>query len=311
MLSVPACGGGEDAIQEVTTIVFLRAVSSGNPVPLLAELRSGGFREGDNLRILPTSTDEVHALPEDARDAVDEWIGGGADLIFAFSSTGAAAAAEATRDVPILFLVNDPSAVGLVENEEAPEGNLTGVTFRVPADRTVGLARDAIPGLAKIGVLFPADDPAAAPHRDALMRAGPDLGIEVVAEAFRGDADVLRAIDALAGSGAQAIVVANAPTAIRSLATIEPAAAERRIPLIANTDIATKALLVLQPDTDELLAQLGRQAVRILNGADPGDVPVENPRTFKVIVNTKVAADLGMPPLSADLLRQADTVIEA
>lgn len=311
LLSVPGCGGDEDATQKVTTIAFLRSVNSGNPAPLLAELRGAGFREGDTLRILPTDPNEAHALPEDAREVVEGWIGDGADLIFAFSSTGAAAAAEATADVPILFLVNDPSAVGLVESEEAPEGNLTGVTFRVPADRTLALARDAIPGLAKIGILFPADDPAAPPHRDALTRAGPDLGIEVVAEAFRGDDDVVRAIDALVGSGAQAIVVANAPTAIRSLATIEPAAAERRIPLIANTDIAASALLVLQPDTDELLAQLGRQAVRILTGADPGDVPVENPRTFEVIVNAKAAADLGLPPLSADLLRQADTVIEA
>lgn len=306
LLAASGCGN-DDEVTEAVTIAFLRAVPT-EPQPLLREMRAGGYVDGENLRVIPSDEGEVHLTPEDAAEAVEGWIDDGADMIIALSTIGALAAAEVTQEIPILFLVNDPMAVGLIRDKESPEANLTGVTFRVPADRTLSLAAQAVPNLTAVGVLFPADDPAAAPHRDALVAAGPALGIQVVAEPYVDETDLPRAFDALAAGGAQAVVVSNAPAAIRSFGAIEAVATERRVPLVANTNRATTAVVILEPDTEELNAQLGRQAVRVLNGAAPGDVPVEDPRHFRVVVNTSAAASLGLPPLAPDLLRQADEV---
>lgn len=303
-----ACGDGDDPLEQFT-IGFLRAVEGAGQESLIAELRAAGYIVGDNLTLLPEDDAEIHPDPEDAEATVREWIEQGADIVFAFSSTGAAAAREATDTVPVIFLVNDPTVVGLVENEERPEANLTGATFRVPADRTLDLAGQAIPGLTNVGLIVPSDDPAATPYSRAIEEAAETLGLEVTTEAFTTPEDVPRAFDVLVGAGVQAVVVANAPTAIRALGAIEPAAAAHNLPLIASTDFATGATVVLTPDTTELLAQMGRMAVRLLQGAEPGDIPVEDPRQFRVVLNAKRAGELGLPPFPDGLLRQADEVI--
>lgn len=307
----PSCGGGDDE-ERVVTVAFLRAVPADDADALFDELREAGFVAGANLRILPDDhLGETHPDPDDAEAAVRAWTRDGADVVFAFSTTGAAAAAAATSTVPILFLVNDPMAVGLVADEGAPEANLTGVTFRVPADRTVELARRAIPHLSSAGFLFPAGDAAAVPHREAMMRAATGQGVELVAAPFSGRDDVPRALDGLVAAGVDAVFVANAPTAVRALDVIEPAVAGRGLPLVANVDVdfAPTALVAVAPDTGELQAQLGRQAVRLLEGARPGTIPVEEPRRFRVTVNLRQAQELGLPPLPEALLRVADRVV--
>lgn len=308
LLAVPACGDGDDPV-ETFTIAFLRAVESSSPDPLYAELRRAGFVVGERVEVLPTRETETHPDPDDAERTVREWVDQGADIVFAFSTTGARAAAKVTPTVPILFLVNDPVAVGLVRDEARPERNLTGVTFRVPADRTLDLARQAIPGLERVGILWSATDPAAAPHRDSVAEAAEPLGLTAVPEAFASEDDVARALDALVAADVQAVVVGNSPTAVMFIDAIQSAAEERGIPLVANTRFVPDAVVVLEPDPEELQGQLGRMAVRLLQGADPGEIPVEDPRRFRVLLNAGQALALGLPPLPDDLLRQADQVI--
>lgn len=305
---IPACSRGGNGSPTVA-VGLLRAVPAEAPAPLLATLRSGGFVPGENLKVFGSKGSETHPDPADARATVRRWVAEGVDLVIAYSSSGAAAAHEAAPDTEILFLVNDPSAVGLVKNEAAPEGRLTGVTFRVPADRTLDLARRAVPGLTTVGLLSPTDDPAVGPYRDAVTSAADRLGLHVVPGEFAGRSMIGSALDHLAASGAQAVVVANAPAAIRVIGDIQRAADARHLPLIANTDLATGAVVVLTPDTDVLQQQLGEQAVRLLDGAKPSAVPVEDPRRFRVVLNEPEASTLGLPAFPDDLVRQADEVI--
>ena len=309
VLLITACSADSSPPAPVR-VGFVRSVPAapGN-APFDAALAARGFTPGANLHYVQDEPDtELLITPDEITGAVESWVAGGIDLIVAFSSVGAATAAAAAPNTPILFLVNDPVAVGLVADKSHPDRNLTGVTFRVPADRTLDLARQAVPALQQIGVLVPATDPAGGPSRDAMVLAAQSMDIGTAVEAFVDEADIERAVVALSQRQIQAIVVVNAPTSVRFMKSIELAATAVDLPIIANTQLATRAVVVLEPDVDSLLARLGRQAARLLGGTPPADVPVEDPSRFRVVLNRTVARELHLPEFPADLLRQADLV---
>ena len=311
--SLAGCGSdgdGPGASDNIRVIGVLRAVESPEPESLdafLDELAQNGFTEGENLRLLAADPKEVHADAADARATVAQWASDGVDLVVALSTSGAMAAAEVAPATDILFLSNDPTASGLVKDEHRPDGHLTGMTFRVPADRTLDLVRRAIPGVGIIGLLAPSDDPAATPIRDAMLRAANSLGISLVDATFATPADIDAAVSSLRDQNAEVVVLANAPTTVRNVPLIGKALAPAPLPVVANT--ATElAVLVLEPDTGELYRQMGRQAVRLLKGTPVSDVPVEDPARFRVVVNVGVASRLGLE-LAPDVVRTADRVL--
>lgn len=307
--TVAACGGvGGDDARPDRTIAFLRAVANTDTAQaeLLAELADAGWVEGENLTVLAADPDEAHPTAEEATAAVEGWVEEGVDLILALSSSGAAVADEVAPEVPVLFLSTDPMATGLVADEREPDGHLTGATFRVPADRTLDVTLRALGGLERLGLLWPSEDPAAGPVVDDVERAGGGLGIEVVDRSFTDATDAAAAVEALAADGVQAVLLANAPSTVRAFDAIEPALAAAGLPAIANTT-NDFALVTLQPDTDELYRQLGRQAVRILGGTAVGEVPVEDPAGYRITLDRTAAERLGVV-LPEELLDLADDV---
>jgi putative tryptophan/tyrosine transport system substrate-binding protein len=312
LLAPVACGGGSSSPQSQAqvTIGILRAVRSMEPQNVetfLAELASGGYAQGRNLRVHGADPGEVHPDPQDAEAVVRTWAEGGLDLVLALSSSGAMAAARAAPGVKVLFLSNDPMAVGLVTDERRPEANLTGATFRVPADRTVDVARRLLPGITKAGLVYPTSDPAAAPVRDATVRAGAALNLQMATAGFATADEVGAAIEKLRAEGAEVLLLANAPTTVRNYPAVVAILAGTPMPVIANTT-TDFALAILEPDTTELYRQMGRQAVRLLQGSPVSDVPVEDPARFRLTVNLKVAAALGIE-VPADVVRTADHVV--
>ncbi|HEX2152432.1 MAG TPA: ABC transporter substrate-binding protein [Acidimicrobiia bacterium] len=294
---------------ETKTIAILRAVpSTPSTIPaLLDELRAAGFSQGLNLTVLGGDPEATYPDADDARAVVEEWQGMGVDLILALSSGGARAALDAS-DVHVLFISNDPLTAGLVDDEQRPGGRATGVTFRVPPDRTLDLARRLLPDLESVGIAVPEDDPAAAAHLTTVQTAGDELGIELVVETFGDDNGVRAAVGRVAEKGVGALWLSNSPAA--SLVTEETGAAaeELRLPVISNSPLAPWALVALTPDTDELGRQLGRQAARLLSRSTVQAVPVEDPRRFVLTLNTSVADDLGIE-IPDGLLREATVVI--
>lgn len=287
---------------------MLRAVAGGgNDLAMFDEMQLAGYRRGENLTVLAEDPAETYPDPADAARAVKGWRAKGVDLIFAFSSRGALAARDAAPDTTVVFLVNDPVAVGLVKDEDAPEGRLTGVTFRVPADRTLALARRAIPGATRAGLIYSSSDPAAQPHRHAVERAARTLGVMLYQEPFADDAGIERAVERLLANDVDYVFISNSPTGIIARTKIRDAVAGR-VPIVANTSVVDFALFSLDPDVDELYRQLGRQAARLLDGSPPNSVPVEDPRRYRLILNRSIAAGFGItfPP---DLEREADRVV--
>jgi len=308
-----ACGGQRAPRAEAPerVIGILRAVRSlegeANQAAFLDELRQAGFVEGRNLRLLGGDLSEVHADPGEAEAVVRAWAQGPLDLVVALSTSGAMAAVRGAPDRNVLFLSNDPMATGLVRDERRPEGRLTGATFRVPADRTLELARRVVPGAARIGFLYPSEDPSAAPVRQGTLAAARQLGIDVVDRPFVAAADIGPAFDALRDDGAVVVVIANAPTSARNFAAIRAAATATGLPVVTNTT-ADFALAVLEPDVPELYRQMARQAVRLLEGAPPSAVPVEDPARFRLVLDLRTAAGLGID-VPAEVVALADVVM--
>lgn len=307
-MGLVACGGNGADDRPAKTIAFLRAVAGGgSDLVLLSELQRAGYDVGENLTILARDPAETYADPAEAAKAVAGWKRQGVDLILAFSSRGARAARDAAPDTNVLFLVNDPVAVGLVQTPDAPEGHLTGVTFRVPADRTLSLVRRTMPSATRVGLISSSTDPAAAPHRQAVATAARALGVTLIQELFADDAGVAPAVARLIAKRVDLVFISNSPTGIIARTLIQKAVAER-VPIIANTAVVDFALLTLDPDVDELYRQIGRQAARLLDGSDVSSVPVEDPLRYRVTLNQGVADRFGIsfPP---DLVREADRVI--
>jgi putative ABC transport system substrate-binding protein len=310
---VGACGSDDEPAggrPDVVEIAFLRAVpgTSSTEPEMLAELRRAGFVEGGNLTVFASAPDEVYPAEDAAADAVSGWRDAGVDLIVALSSSGAAVAQRAAPDVNILFLSNDPLSTGLVNDEQSPDGRSTGATFRVPADLTLAYAGRAMPGIERIGLAYPPDDPAAVANRDALQSAADAAGITLITATFADTDAVPQAVDELAAQGVQALLLSTSPVATRALPETQAAAEVHSLPVIANSPIADFAMLTLTPDLDELGRQLGRQASRLLSGALPATVPVEDPRDFTLTVNVGAAVAMGVE-MPADLLREADLVV--
>jgi putative ABC transport system substrate-binding protein len=259
--------------------------------------------------VLAADADEAYPDPEAAAEAVRGWVeDDGADLIVALSSSGARIAADTAPETNVLFLSTDPMATGLVADEDAPEGRLTGVSFRVPADRTLSLLQRAVPDLERVGLAYPPDDPSALAHRDVVVLAADELDIELSLAEFTDGTDVGAAIAALAAEGIDALLVSTSPVATRALPETSTAATAAGLPVMANTTIADFTLLSLTADTEELGRQLGRQAARLLSGEDPSTVPVEDPNRFVLTLDNAVAARLGIT-FDPGLVREADDVL--
>lgn len=307
--TLAACGGGDDDRPD-RTIAFVRSSSVGaeGQAAFLAALDDAGWEEGENLTILNGDPASGFDDPDAAVAAVEGFVEDGADLIVALSTSAAMAATEATSEIPILTLANDPVGSGIVENPRTPEANVTGVSFRVPADRTLDLAQQLAPGL-PVGVLSASDDPGGQPIIAGIRDAAAAIDVEIVEASFTGEdpVDVEAAVGELDAAGVGITVIANSAGTARVLPTIEMATGAAGMPVVANTDSNTFAVVVLAPDNEEAYRQLARQAIRVLDDTEIADIPLEDPGTFNLTVRRNIAArlDLALPDAVLD---QADTV---
>lgn len=295
---------------EPRTIAFLRAVRTNQPEnqqAFLDELAGAGYVAGDNLTLIAERLDEVYPDPEASEAAARRWASEGADLIIALSTTGARSAIAAAPSTPVLFLVNDPVAGGLVDDLRHPSGNATGATFKVPADRTLDLIRRAIPRATRIGIVYPPADPAALAVKTDAAEAASAFGVTLVEGTFTSDADAPAAVDTVRAGDAAAVWVLNSPTSVRHVESIAGAATAAKLPVVTNTAVAA-AVLTLEPDAAELYRQIARQALRLFEGADVAEIPVENPSKFMVEVNVAAAANVGLR-LPDELVDSADRVV--
>jgi putative tryptophan/tyrosine transport system substrate-binding protein len=292
-------------------IGFLTALSRHTPnvAALLDELRLAGFIEGQNLTVL----DDGFGVGDNAlAAAAAALVEASPDAIFAAGLLRAKALQMATKSIPLLAVTEDMVADGLVSSLAHPNGNTTGISLISPdLDGKRGeLLLEAVPGLRHVAVLA---DPSvdASAHLQDLKEPAKARGIELSVFFAKTPEEILPAIDAAKSGGAGAInVLATALFFFNSRLIIERAR-ELRLPAIYQWPEMSEqgGLIGYGPRFTEVFRQVGRQLVKILRGENPGDLPVEQPSRFELVVNLQAAKAIGLE-IPASFVLRADKLIE-
>jgi putative ABC transport system substrate-binding protein len=223
------------------------------------------------------------------------------------------AAKQATSTIPIVFAVaNDPVGAGFVSSLARPGGNITGLSLQTTdlAAKRLELLREVVPGIRSLGVLANIGNAGAVPEIDEVQAAARILGLDVALIEMRRPEDIASAFAAFK-SGAEAIYVCTDPLVLAQRARINTLALAARLPTIygPREHVEAGGLMSYGANFPDLFRRAADLVDKILRGAKPGDLPVEQPTKFDLVVNLTTAKALGLeiPPT---LLARADEVIE-
>jgi putative tryptophan/tyrosine transport system substrate-binding protein len=271
-------------------------------------LQDAGYIEGRDVVIeWRSASDNYDRVPELAADLVQRRV----EVIVVISTVAAQAVNRATSSIPIVMaIVADPVGSGLVTNLAHPGGNVTGLslmTAELPAKR-LQLLKEAIPGLTRVAVLWNPDTPYHAKMIDYLKAVAPSLSIELSFVRVRTPEEIGPAFSAVSRAQADALYVIENPLFHVHRMTLVKLALKARLPTMYGQRFEDGGLLSYGPSFGDMFRQSARYVDKILKGAKPGDLPVEQPTKFEFVVNLKIAKALGIAiPLS--ILLQADEVI--
>ena len=289
--------------------------SSAPPPELLAAVRGGlrehGYVEGSNLalevRWAEGSFDALPALADAlARSRVD--------LILAWATPAVLAAKRATASIPIVFFaVSDPIGSGLVASLARPGGNVTGVT-NIAKDltaRQVQLLAQIAPGLRRVAIMGNPTNVSIGAQQAEAEAAARALGIAPLVISVREPDRIVSALADAASQGADGLVVLPDPTFLTRRREIADMALERRLPSIYARREAVQAggLVAYGASLSDQIGRATAYADRILKGARPAELPVEQPTKLELVINLKTAKALGLT-IPQSLLLQADEVIQ-
>jgi putative ABC transport system substrate-binding protein len=225
----------------------------------------------------------------------------------------AVAAKQASTVVPIVFaLASDPVGDGLVASLARPGGNITGLSIQAPdlAGKRLALLREVVPGLRRLAIMVNVDLPAAVLEMGEIQAAASTLGLDVATFEIRRGEDIAPAFEALKGRAEALYVVADALVIIHRV-RINTLALTARLPTMHGTReyVEVGGLISYGPNFSDLFRRAADMVDKILRGAKPGDIPVEQPTKFDFVINLTTGKALGLevPPT---LLARADEVIE-
>ena len=283
--------------------------SNSIPDAWLSGLREKGWIEGKNLII------EYRFAPDRLPALAADLIALRPDVLIAPGPQAAVALKSATATIPIVFVaVADPVGLGLVQSLSHPGGNITGFTTNVPGNfiaKRIEILRELIPGASKIAFLVNPGNPM---HRlvlaDELPRITRNVGVApLMVEATTAEELDIAFASAVA-QGADAIDVLGDSLTVFQAPRVIALAEKHHLPAIhLYKQFANGGLIVYGPDLVDLFRRAGGYVDKILKGAKPADLPVEQPTKFELVINMNTARALGLtvPP---SLLSRADEVIE-
>ena len=268
-----------------------------------------GYVEGRNLVVERRfADDKLDRLPGRARELVQLR----PDVIVAISGQAIQAARDATATIPIVMVIStDPVARGLVTSLSRPGGNVTGVTTVAEtslAGKRLELLKEVVPKATRIAVLASGSLSSSAQLKEA-QKAAEALRVKLVPVEVR-DADYDRAFGTIVAERADAIFVVMGPTFLRDRTQIVERAAKHRLPAISGTPelVEVGGLMSYGASIVDVSRRAAVYVDKILKGAKPSDLPVEQPTKFELVINLKTAKALGLT-LPPSLLERADTVI--
>jgi putative ABC transport system substrate-binding protein len=276
-------------------------------------LRDLGYTEGHDV-IFEV---RVSKGPGDLPDLAAQLIGLRVDVIFAPTTPDALAAQKATRTIPIVFAgAGDPVGTGLVTSLARPGANVTGVTSmtRDLEAKRLQILTEALPGLKQVGVVWRPSGPLLAVQRRMLSdleTAAQTLKLKVRIAEWTDTTDLDRTLSGLVGLGVGAVIAQPHVELFRERSRLAAAATRHRLPVLADSREYAEAgvLLTYGAKYSEIVRQAATHVVKVLRGARPADLPVEQPTKFDLVVNLRTAKTLGLT-LPSGLLSRAESVIE-
>jgi putative ABC transport system substrate-binding protein len=300
---------------KVSRIGYLSYSTEASPeavlrAAFLEKLRTMGHIEGRNITIeYRYAGGRVEKLGDLARELAalpfDVLVGGGIQASLALKA--------ATRTIPIVSLSCDAVAAGLVPNLARPGGNVTGVSCLTPemAPKRLQLLAELRPGLKRVAILWNAGDPAKASELAASQAAARELGVQALAFEVRTVADFEGAFAAMRRERVEALSVLADAFMVSNNAHVARHAATLGVPAVYTFKefVESGGLLAYGPSNPEMYRLMAVYVDKILAGASPADLPIEQPTKFELVINLKTAKALGLtiPP---SLLARADQIIE-
>jgi putative tryptophan/tyrosine transport system substrate-binding protein len=235
------------------------------------------------------------------------------DVIVVQGTAAVVGAKQATSVIPIVFAVaGDPIGSGLVASLARPGGNVTGLSGQQAelAAKRLELLREVVPGLHRVAIIANIGNPFAVLELGEVQQAARALGLEVGTFEIRRAEDVVPAFKALKGR-ADALYVINDPLVNTNRVRVITLALSARLPTMhgSRDHVEAGGLVSYGPNYPDLFRRTAEYVDKILRGAKPGDIPVEQPRKFDLIINLTTAEALGLTIPESFLLR-ADEVIE-
>jgi putative tryptophan/tyrosine transport system substrate-binding protein len=273
-------------------------------------LRELGWIEGRNVA---TEYRWAEGRTEHLAEFAAEFVRLKVDVIVTSGTPPVIAAKQATSVIPIVFAaVGDPVGTGLVAALARPGGNATGLSIQATdlAGKRLELLREVVPGLRRLAIMANAGAPPAALEMAEVQTTARGLGLEVVASEIRRPEDIAPALESLNGR-AEALYVCNDPLVTTNRIRINTLALGMRLPTIYNVREFVEAggLMSYGPNFLDLYRRAADFVDKILRGAKPADIPVEQPTKYDLVVSLKTAKALGLAIPETFLLR-ADEVIE-
>jgi putative ABC transport system substrate-binding protein len=235
-------------------------------------------------------------------------------IIVCYGSEATLAAKQATTSIPVVIAISaDPIGAGLAASLARPGGNVTGLSMQQPdmAGKHVELLKRVVPQAKRIAVLLNPHDPTHPNRADEITRAAGSTGIEAFSVAAAVVEQIAGAFAEMTSRKADALIVLGTPLFTQARAEIVQLAARQRLPALYDTSpfVAIGGLISYGADPNNLFRRAAYYVDKILKGAKPADLPIEQPTKFLLLINLKTAKALGLtvPPSMVDL---ADEVIE-
>lgn len=309
LLVAPLHATAQSARKAARLGVLLFGGSDPNLDALRQGLREVGYVEGGNLLVEYRSAE---GNPARLADLAAELVRLGPDVIFALGGDVAPVVKQATRTIPIVMANSaDPVKAGLVASLARPGANVTGVTFQSAdlAGKRLQFLKEIAPGVSRVGVLWNPDH--ADDEMDESKAVARTLGTQIVSLEARGPSDFEGVFQAAARGHVEAVVVVSSRQMTLQRARILDFAARSKLPLVCGWGPWAQggALLSYGPDVNLIIRRAAIHVDKILKGAKPADLPVEQPTKFELVINLRTAKALGLT-IPTSLRQQADRAIE-
>jgi putative ABC transport system substrate-binding protein len=242
-------------------------------------------------------------------------VSGHPDVIAVTTTPGARALKAATSAIPIVMVaLGDPVGTHIVASLSQPGGNITGMSQMTSelAAKRLQLLKEMLPGVAKVLVLAYLVDPISPLQVEALKRAAPALGLDLVLRDIRAPEDLAAAFETGAKEGAQGLITTAESIFRAERVRVIALAAAHRLPAIypyATFVVDAGGLMAYEVEDSDLHGRAASYVERILKGAKPADLPIQQPTKLRLAINLKTARSLGIT-VPASLLARADELIE-